>query len=323
MNIREIAIKFSTEDQCLAYIESMKWPDGVVRCPTCGDTNITKYERPKTARKPRNPEKPPKNPDKINRRQWFYICLKSDCRQQFSPTSGTLFADTHLPLIVWFHAIGLVLNAKKGISAKQLQRDLGIGGYKTAWYLLHRIRESMAEANPKPLGGTVEIDETYIGGRQKGKGVYFGINQKQAVMGAVERGGELRLRHVPDSKARTIRGFVSAHISEDAEHVYTDQATAYPYALAPEFIARHQTVNHIIGEYARGDVYTNSIESAFSLLKRGMIGQFHKLSAKHLHRYLSEFEYRFNGRRNDDLFIETVRRLCGFPPLRFADLTSD
>ena len=171
--------------------------------------------------------------------------------------------------------------------------------------------------------GSVEIDETYVGGKHKGKGVYYGMKHKQTVMGAVERGGELRLRHVSDHKAHTIRGFVSAHISPDTENVYTDQAPAYPYALAPEFIARHQTVNHIIGEYARGDVYTNSIESAFSLLKRGMIGQFHKLSAKHLHRYLSEFEYRFNGRKNDDLFMQTVRRLCGFPPLRFADLTSD
>ena len=307
MNIREINIKFATEEQCLAYIETMKWPDGIVRCPTCGDKNVKKVERKAESK---------------NRRPWFYLCVNADCHQQFSPTSGTLFADTHLPLIVWFHAIGLILNAKKGISAKQLQRDLGIGGYKTAWYLLHRIRESMAEVNPQPLGGTVEVDETYIGGKQKGKGVYYGKKQKQTVMGAVERGGELRLRHVADGKAKTVRGFVSAHVSPDTENVYTDQATAYPYALAPEFTARHQTVNHIIGEYARGDVYTNSIESAFSLLKRGMIGQFHKLSGKHLHRYLSEFEYRFNNRKNADVFIQTVARLCGCKPLPFAKLTS-
>src|SRR5271157_2644347 len=145
MNIREINIKFSTDEQCLQYIEKMRWPDGIIRCPTCGDKNVTKYERPKTEPKHRKPENELKRPDKLNRRQWFYICLNSDCREQFSPTSGTLFADTHLPLIVWFHAIGLVLNAKKGISAKQLQRDLGIGGYKTAWYLNHRIRKAMRE----------------------------------------------------------------------------------------------------------------------------------------------------------------------------------
>ena len=152
--------------------------------------------------------------------------------------------------------------------------------------------------------------------------MYFGKKQKQTVMGAVERGGELRLRHVMDGKAKTIRGFISANISPNTENVYTDQAVAYPYALAPEFSTRHQTVNHIIGEYARGDVYTNSIESAFSLLKRGMIGQFHKLSGKHLHRYLSEFEYRFNNRKSWDVFIQTVRRLCASKPLPFAKLTS-
>ena len=130
VNIREIAIKFGTDEQCLQYIEQMRWPDGIVRCPTCGDKNVTKVTR---------------QSDSKNRRLWFYTCLNRDCLQQFSPTSGTLFADTHLPLIVWFHAIGLMLNAKKGISAKQLQRDLGIGGYKTAWYLNHRIRKAMRE----------------------------------------------------------------------------------------------------------------------------------------------------------------------------------
>src|SRR5271166_191013 len=218
MNIREINIKFSTEDECLAYIEQMKWPDGIVRCPTCGDKNVKRVKRESKSK---------------NRRPWFYLCLNKDCHQQFSPTSGTLFADTHLPLIFWFHAIGLVLNAKKGISAKQLQRDLGIGGYKTAWYLLHRIRESMAEANPEPLGGTVEIDETYIGGKQIGKGVWYGKSKKQTVIGAVERGGELRLRHVANTRKDAVRGFVSAHISEDADKIMTDQAGIYPFALAP------------------------------------------------------------------------------------------
>jgi transposase-like protein len=181
----------------------------------------------------------------------------------------------------------------------------------------------MRENDGNLLGGTVEIDETYVGGKQKGKGVYYGKKQKQTVMGAVERGGNLRLRHVPDAKAKTVRGFISENVSPDAENVYTDQGTVYPYALAPEFTDRHQTVNHIIGEYARGDVFTNSIESAFSLLKRGIVGQFHKLSGKHLHRYCSEFEYRFSRRQSPDPFIDTVRRLCGTKPLRFADLTAD
>ena len=213
MNIREATAKFKTDDDCLTYIEQMRWPDGTVRCPTCGDHNVEKYERPVT-----NPDRrrsKTRSEDKTNRRKWFYICRNSDCREQFSPTSGTLFADTHLPLIVWFHAIAIMLNAKRGISAMQLQRDLGIGGYKTAWYLNHRIREAMQESNPEQLGGTVEIDETYIGGRIKGKGVSYAKAQKQVVRGAVQRGGQARFRHVSNAQIETIRGFVTAHISPE------------------------------------------------------------------------------------------------------------
>ena len=143
VNLGEIFIRLATEEQCLDCLEKMRWPDGSVRCPTCGDKRVKRVLR---------------SAESKNRRPWFYLCLGEDCHQQFSPTSGTRFADSHLPLMVWFHAIALVLNAEKGISAKQLQRDLGIGGYKTAWYLHHRLREAMAEGNPEPLGGIVEID---------------------------------------------------------------------------------------------------------------------------------------------------------------------
>ena len=315
VNIRDIAIKFRTEEQCLEYVEQMRWPDGIVRCPTCGEKNVKRVIRAAESK---------------NKRPWFYLCLEKSCHQQFSPTAGTLFADSHLPLIVWFHAIGLILNAKKGISAKQLQRDLGIGGYKTAWYLNHRIREAMLESNPQPLGGTVEIDETYVGGRkrrrQRGDDI---MSNKHVVMGAVQRDGELRLRHVANDEAHTFRGFISANLSPDTERIMTDQHKSYPPALKslkrmnPDFAPRHETVNHIIGEYSRGDVTTNRIESAFSLFKRGVIGQFHKLSGKHMHRYLQEFEYRFNRRNDADVFIETVQRLCGVKPLRFAELVAD
>src|SRR5271154_1026471 len=155
MDIRKVHEHFATDEQCLAYIEKMRWPDGIVRCTSFGGKEVKKVERKATSK---------------NRRKWFYLCLEKTCHNQFSPTSGTLFADSHLPLLTWFHAIGLMLNAKKGISAKQLQRDLGIGGYKTAWYLNHRIREAMAEGDIPKLGGIVEIDETYVGGKQRGKG---------------------------------------------------------------------------------------------------------------------------------------------------------
>jgi len=307
ISLAEIFIRFSTDDQCFEYIEKMRWPDSVVRCPQCGNDKISKVER---------------KADSKNRRKWFYLCLEKTCHNQFSPTSGTLFADSHLPLITWFHAIGLMLNAKKGLSARQLQRDLGLGGYKTAWYLCHRIREAMGSGDIPKLGGIVEIDETYVGGHIKGKGQVYARKQKQVVMGAIERGGELRLQHVTGATVGNFREFIEANVSEDTERVMTDQHRAYPASLG-KLADRHETVNHIIGEYVRGDVTTNSIESVFSLFKRGLIGQYHKLSAKHLQRYLTEFEYRFNRRDDGDVFIETVRRLCGFRPLRFADLTSD
>lgn len=309
VSLAEIFIKFSTDDQCFEYIEKMRWPDGVVRCPQCGNDKISKVERKANSK---------------NRRKWFYLCLEKTCHNQFSPTSGTLFADSHLPLITWFHAIGLMLNAKKGLSARQLQRDLGIGGYKTAWYLCHRIREAMGNGDIPKLGGIVEIDETYVGGKQHGQGKdWRGKRQtKQVVMGAIQRGGKVRLEHVTGATVGTFREFIEATVSEDAERVMTDQHPAYPNALGT-LIDRHETVNHIRHEYVRGDVTTNTIESVFSLFKRGIIGQYHKLSAKHLQRYLTEFEYRFNRRADADVFLETVRRLCGLKPLRFADLTSD
>ena len=306
VSLAEIFIKFSTDEQCLEYIGKMRWPDGIVRCPQCGNDKIAKVERKAISK---------------NRRKWFYLCAEKTCHNQFSPTSGTLFADSHLPLLTWFHAIGLMLNAKKGISAKQLQRDLGIGGYKTAWYLNHRIREAMGNGDIPKLGGIVEIDETYVGGQVRGKGQAYARKQKQVVMGAIQRGGELRLQHVTGATVGNFREFIQTHVAEDAERVMTDQHRAYPAALGT-LVNRHETVNHIIGEYVRGDVYTNSIESVFSLFKRGLIGQYHKLSAKHLQRYLREFEYRFNRRNDADVFIETVRRLCDFKPLRFAALTS-
>lgn len=319
VSLSEIFIRFSTDEECLEYIKGMRWPDGIVRCPTCGDKNVTKYERPATrVRKTRSKTR---DENKANRRAWFYICLNADCRQQFSPTSGTLFADSHLPLITWFHAIGLMLNAKKGISAKQLQRDLGIGGYKTAWYLNHRIREAMGSSDIPKLGGIVEVDETYIGGKLKGRGVLAGKRNKQVVVGIRQRKGPLRFIHTDDAKALTLKAVIDQHVSEDVEYYMTDESTSLNSVLRKT--GKQQIVNHTRGEYVRGIAHTNSIESAFGLFKRGIVGQFHKVSIKHLQRYLDEFTYRFNRRNNGDVFIETVYRLCGFKPLRYADLTSD
>jgi transposase-like protein len=306
MNIREAHEKFSSDEQCLVYIQQMRWPDGVVRCPACGAKEVKRVER--TA-------------DSKNRRKWFYLCLEKTCHNQFTPTSGTIFHDTHLPLIVWFQAITLMLNAKKGISAKQLQRDLGIGGYKTAWYLNHRIREVMGQGDIPKLGGIVEIDETYIGGRQKGKGVYYGKKQKQVVVGLRERKGPLRFIHTKDARANTLRAIIAEHVSNDVQYVMTDDSSAADSALKDT--GKHMVIKHSIRNYVDGIIHTNTIESAFSLLKRGIVGNFHKVSIKHLQRYLDEFSYRFNRRADDQAFSETVRRLAGFAPLTFSALTSE
>ena len=306
MNIREAHEKFSSDEQCLGYIQQMRWPDGIVRCPECGAKEVKRVER---------------KADSKNRRKWFYLCLEKTCHNQFTPTSGTIFHDTHLPLIVWFQAITLMLNAKKGISAKQLQRDLGIGGYKTAWYLNHRIREVMSEGDIPKLGGIVELDETYVGGKQKGKGVYYGKKQKQVVVGVRQRKGPLRFIHTKDAKAATLRSIIEEHISKDVQYVMTDDSSAASSALKDS--GKHMVIRHTIGSYVDGIIHTNTVESAFSLLKRGIVGNFHKVSIKHLQRYLDEFSYRFNRRNDDGAFIETVRRLCGFAPLPFTTLTSD
>lgn len=308
MNIREAHEKFATDEQCLEYIGKMRWPDGIVRCPECGDKNVKRVER--TA-------------DSKNRRKWFYLCIEKTCHNQFTPTSGTLFHDTHLPLIVWFQAITLMLNAKKGISAKQLQRDLGIGGYKTAWYLNHRIREAMAEGAIPKLGGIVEIDETYVGGKYRGR--RGSKKDKDVVMGIRQRGGDLRLFQIDAPTSKALAEHIKANVSPEVEKVMTDEWAAYPAAFIASGIkgGKHETIKHKEKIYVRGNVHTNTIESAFSLFKRGVVGSFHTVSIKHLQRYLNEFSYRFNRRADDGAFMETVRHLAGFAPLPFSALTSD
>jgi hypothetical protein len=303
-HLNTLSAKFSSDEDCLKYIQEMRWPDGVVRCPDCGCKNVKRVERGITKKGK-------------NRRGWFFLCGEKTCRIQFSPTVGTLFHDTHLPLIVWFQAIVLILNAKKGISAMQLQRDLGIGGYKTAWYLNHRIREAMREGSLPMLGGIVEVDETYIGGKQKG---HEGKKKnKEVVFGMRERGGPLRFLHTKDATAKTWGQILRANLHEGVSLVMTDESSAARSVLRGN--PKHRMVRHTAGEYVVGENYTNSIESAFSLLKRGVIGSFHRLSIKHLQRYLCEFSYRFNRRKSANAFEETVGRMCDFPPLRFAALT--
>lgn len=304
MNLIDVTQQFGTDEQCLAYLEAMRWPDGV-RCPTCGNNKISRIER-KSATK--------------NVRKSLYQCLEPTCKQQFSATSGTIFNDSHLPLNKWFMALAIVVDAKKGMSANQLKEHLGIGSYRTAWYMAHRIRKAMEEGFPTKMTGIVEVDETYVYGKSKRRGTQKPRPKKDMVLGMRERGGRVRFFHVPDLKKGTIKDIVDSHIRTDVKQIVTDQAVVYDFALDKTFSAKHRTVNHSREWVSADGHHTNTIESAFSLLKRGLIGSFHRVSIEHLHRYLSEFEYRFNVRKANDRFSDTLRRMLGIPPMPYVEL---
>ncbi|MGO9864509.1 MAG: IS1595 family transposase [Terriglobales bacterium] len=308
MNLIDLQKTFKTDDDALEYLAQLRWPDGV-RCVTCGTDKVKLYTSP-TKKQP-------------NRK--VYQCQEPTCKQQFTTTAGTIFHDTHLPLTKWFAALALIADAKKGISAKQLQRHLGTS-YKAAWYLAHRIRKAMEETDKTPLTGIVEMDETYIGGKtirrkNRGKSRY---ESKDAVFGLVERGGRLRFRYLGKGSAtsKKIGPIVRENVSRDVQRVITDESSIYPFAFDGYCASKHETIAHKY-EYVRGDVHTNTIESAFSLLKRGIMGSFHSISIKHLSRYLSEFEYRFNRREEPDRFEETLARMTRVKPMPFATLTAE
>jgi transposase-like protein len=243
------------------------------------------------------------------------------CRYQFSVLAGTVLQDTKLPLPTWFATTYLMCESRKGISANQVSRMIG-GSYKTAWYLCHRIRAAMKEAQTQPLGGTLEIDETYVGGKQHGKGSRGrSLKSKEVVIGIKQRGGELRFFHASDVKSGTLAKYIRENVSEDVDVIMTDDFGAYPPALAKAgVLCEHKAINHSGGVYVEGDITTNGIESAFSLLKRGIVGTWHKLSAKHLSAYLNEISFRFNNRDNPYLFRDTMQKLIDAPVLEYKNL---
>src|SRR5271169_3065923 len=210
MNLIDVTKSLATEDQCLDFLERMRWPEGV-RCPLCGNDKVSRIVR-KTASK--------------NKRDRFYACLEPSCNHRFSVTAGTVFHRSHLPLAKWFMAMAIVMDAKKGMSALQWQQHLGIGSYRTAWYMVHRIRKAMVDLAPTKLSCIVEIDETYIQGntiRRKDRGNRK-WEQKDAVIGMVERGGKLRLRHIGKGSAtsKTVGPLVRELVDRDVDRVITD-----------------------------------------------------------------------------------------------------
>jgi transposase-like protein len=290
MNLPELIEDFGSEDRCRAYLEELRWPDGV-KCPRCGGTTISR----------------------IHKRNQFDC---DSCRYQFSTTAGSIFHDSHLPLWKWFLGTYLMCESRKGISSKQLERTLGVS-YKTAWYLSHRIRAAMGEVEETPLIGIVEADETYIGGKARGKGRAFKEN-KTIVIGAVQRGGSVRLKVVPNTRKGNVQKFIASAVHDSAEAIFTDEHRSY-LGIGDEN-TRHETVEHSADEYVRGNVHTQTVESVWSLFKRSIVGSYHQLSVKHLPAYLDEMEWRFNNRNNPYLFRDTLLVLLASEPVPYKEL---
>jgi transposase-like protein len=301
MKLIDVTKAFVSDEQCLAYFENRRWPKGV-RCLTCGSDKYSRITR-KTQGK--------------NKRAQLYQCLEPSCKQQFSATTGTILHDSHLPLNKWFMAIALIVDAKKSMSALQLSRHLDCN-YRTAWYLAHRIWEAMVDSDGPKLTGVVEVDETYIGGKQRGHKSQ--LKNKDVVIGVRERGGDVRLVHTADAKEGTLYDVIAKHVSKDADAIMTDENPAYNFRLTQFKNVRHARIKHKDRVYVKGDVHTNTVESAFSLFKRGLIGSFHQVSIKHLQRYLNEFGYRFNRREAADIFEQTVSRMAAGKALPYSKL---
>lgn len=295
MDMMELMERFGTEKKCRAILEELRWPDGA-RCPRCNSV--------KTSR--------------IHSRDQFDC---DTCRHQFSVTSGTIWHDTHLPLRKWFIAIYLTVESKKGFSANQMKRVLGVS-YKTAWYLCHRIRAAMTEHESAQLNGTVECDETYIGGRLRGQGKGIGnyISNKALVIGIIQRGGKVRLEVIEKRDRKTVHAFIKKHAAPDTECIMTDELHAYKGIADHD--TRHERINHMKKEYVRGDIHTNGIENVWSLLKRSVTGTYHKLSVKHMDAYLDELEWRFNNRENPFLFRDTLLKLISSKNLEYQELVA-
>jgi len=291
---------FPTQESCIAWLEKVRW-DGNPVCPHCGGTH--KISRP--ASKPNT-----------------YWC--GDCRKQFTATTGTIMHATKTPLQNWIVAIYSVMTARKGVSAMQLSKELGVQ-YRTAWYMLHRIREACASGEFR-LDNIVEMDEAYIGGKEANKHASKklragrGAVGKVPVMGARERGGRTVARPVDNADGKTAKAFAQAVVAAGAT-IHTDDSRIYntlPY--------KREAVRHSVGEYVRGDVHTNGIEAVWAVLKRSIHGTWHHVSPKHLYRYVNEATMRLNtGNVKIDTIdrMETLARNMGGRRIRYRDLIAD
>jgi transposase-like protein len=289
MTIGQFETAFPDENACCAYLVGHRWPLGV-RCPRCGAEKV--YE--------------------LESRPWHWQCHQ--CAPQgyrFSHIAGTIFENTNKPLREWFRVIHLMLTGKKGISALQIMRYMGFGSYKTAWYMCHRIRASLANEDFRKLMGIVEVDETFVGGKAYNKhggrsgGGRGGIGSgKIPVVGAVRRKGKVVARVIETVSADVLTQFVHETVSNKVSLLVTDEWTGYR-RLKAEY--PHAVIKHTAGQYVNGAIHTNTIEGFWSIFKRGIVGSYHKVSRKYLPLYVAEFQFRYNNRENEDIFGEAIR----------------
>ena len=291
--------RFQNEDAAREHLEALHWPEGPF-CPHCGSVKATRLP-------PQKGRKTKAHPEGAIRKG---VVQCNDCRQQYTVTVGTVFESSKVPLHKWLYVNHVLCSSKKGTSAHQIARNIGVS-YKTAWFMMHRIREAMKETHGGPMGGfgeTIEADETYVGGKVKNRSnkqrrvrqgeKFLGpVHGKQPVVSLVERGGKVRSFHVANVTGETLRAILVTN-ADRGSWLMTDEHSGY-INVGREFTG-HGVVAHSKGEYGRGPFHTNTIEGFFSLLKRGIIGTYHHVSEQHLARYCAEFDFRYNTRKLDD-----------------------
>ena len=281
---------FTDKEAARLHLEATRWPEGAV-CPHCKSKNVRELNGK-------------------SHRAGLRQCNEKECRKQFTVTVGTVFERSKVPLNKWLFTTHLMTSSKKGMSAHQIHRMIGVT-YKTAWFMCHRIREAMSDPTPPPLGGddkVVEADETYYGNkvsikkkraalRAKGKYRSGGPSNKYVVVSLVERGGNVRSFHVDKANRNNIREILVRNVSRKSR-LMTDESRLYT-EVGQEF-ARHGKVHHAAGQYVKGEAYTNTLEGYYSIFKRGMIGTYQHCGESHLQRYVTEFDFRYNGRKLND-----------------------